>query len=309
MILDERDGAPDSYEFDIAVVAVGYEQRCRWVAEQCSIAATNKIGLTFGFLEEGSFVENASFFQERGFALLNGLAVDSLQSLEHRLKASLGEVQSGEAKLLIDISSMSREMIANVALAISRAAGVRPVRITVAYSPSKFLGKTRPAPIRIARPIKPELAGWSSRPELPLAVVAGLGCEPGLALGALQFLEPDRAWLYYPVGVDLEYDSDMRSANEHLDEIFDVSKFEYDITSPTILRGKVESLLRSVQDDFRIIMLPFGPKMFAWASLSTVVFGEFRGPGVWTFSARDHALVVDRAAEGPIIWYSCLVAP
>ena len=40
---------------------------------------------------------------------------------------------------------------------------------------------------RSASPIKRSLAGWSSQPEKPLGTIFGLGCESGLALGALQF--------------------------------------------------------------------------------------------------------------------------
>lgn len=198
-------------------------------------------------------------------------------------------------------------MIANVVVAISKLAVERDVYVSVAYSPSRFTGASKAAPIRLARPIRASLAGWSSRPELPLAVIAGLGCEPGLALGALQLLEPDKAWLFSPRGVDPNYDLDMKSANEHIADIFDVTNSEYEITKPSILRGRYEALLNAVEYDFRIITLPFGPKIFAWSVISTVVFMARYNVGVWTFSSRERGALVNRSAEGPVLWHRLAV--
>ena len=97
-------------------------------------------------------------------------------------------------------------MIANVVLGIGRAGQGTAIRVTVGYAPSKFGGGYYSAPIRAANPIKPELAGWSTRPEQPLGAILSLGCEPGLALGALQFLEPDKVWVFPPLGIDPNFD-------------------------------------------------------------------------------------------------------
>lgn len=300
MIDFESDQRPQSLNFDLAIVAVDYERRCRWITERLSIKPRSGFGLEFGFLAEGSYSENKSYFEKLGFEVLHGLRDEAIDTLSKSIILEAPEKPS----VFVDISSMSREMIANVALAIQRARSHKSISVTVAYAPSKFAGPYDPAPIRLASPIKPLLAGWSSRPETPLGTIFGLGCEPGLALGALQMLEPNKAWSFKPKGVDPKFDTAMKRANQHIEDIFDVSAFTYDIVEPTFARGRLEALLNSVHRSFRLIIVPFGPKIFAWLAVSTIVFGERNEVGIWAFSSREQAQVVDRDAEGEIIWHT-----
>jgi hypothetical protein len=301
-MLLENDDTPPELTFDVAIVAVGYERRCRWLAEKYDIQATKRLGLEFGFLKEGSYEQNRSYFELRSYQTIGGITgtatkeiADSIASMKHDV---------GPVRVFVDISSMSREMIANVVLGIQCGRSTTEVHVTVGYAPSKFSGTYDPAPIRLASPIKPHLAGWSSQPERSLGAIFGLGCEPGLALGALQFLEPKKAWVFAPKGTEPEFDAAMRSANKHIEDIFDVTTFVYEIVRPTLARGRFESLLNAIEGDFRVIAVPFGPKIFAWLSLSTVVFTHRSNVGVWAFSSKESARMVDRDASGVVIWHS-----
>jgi hypothetical protein len=305
VIESETDEVPLERTYDLAIVAVGYERRCRWVVNKFQIDAKRQLGLEFGFLAEGSYQDNRKFFEDRSYEIIPGLDSDSASNLSSVI-ASLGRGDI-PMKIFVDISSMSREMIANVALGLQGGRLHTNLEVTAAYAPSDFVGPYLPAPIRIANPIKPQLAGWSSQPERPLGAIFGLGCEPGLALGALQFLEPKKAWIFAPKGIDPKFDTAMRSANAHIDEIFDVTNFLYDITYPTRTRGRFEALLNAVDTGFRVIAVPFGPKLFAWLTISTVVFLQRSTVGVWAFSSKEHAQLVDRDAQGTVIWHSFLL--
>jgi hypothetical protein len=300
MIKLESDERPAELQFDVAIVAVGYERRCRWVAEEFNISASSKLGLEFGFLTKGSYDDNRAFFEKCSYRIILGLDASAIATIAKEVVA----VRSKVTSVFVDISSMSREMIANVVLGIEAARSHREVRVTIAYAPSKFSGEYQPAPIRLASPVKPALAGWSSQPERQLGAIFGLGCEPGLALGALQYLEPDKAWIFEPKGSDAKYDAAMRKANLHIADIFDVTAFEYDVQKPTTTRGRLEALLNAVDSSFRLILVPFGPKIFAWLTISTVVFTGRRAVGVWTFSSKEEAVLVDREAEGLVVWHN-----
>lgn len=304
MITEEHDREPTSFTFDVAIVAVGFESRCRWVTEKHTVRATTQIGLEFGFLAEGAYHENRAFFEALGFEILNGLNSETISSIVGRVLATTPA--NGGISLFIDISSMSREMIANVVLAVAEARASEDIFVTISYAPSKFSGPYKPAPIRLASPIKPSLAGWSAQPERPIGAIFGLGCDPGLALGALQVLEPSKAWVFAPKGVDPKFDVALVAANRHIEDIFDVTRFEYDITKPSVTRARFEALLNAVDSYFRIVVVPFGPKLFAWLSLSTVVLTQRSSVGVWAFSSKEQAELVDREAEGPIIWHNFL---
>jgi hypothetical protein len=300
MIISESDAKPDTLKFDFAVVAVGYERRCRWVTKEFAIEARSSWGLEFGFLADGSYRENRAYFESLGFNIIVGLRDDAVDLLT---KAFLSSA-SVRPSIFVDISSMSREMIANIALAIQRMRSQKVVSVTIAYARSRFSGPYAPAPIRLASPIKPSLAGWSSQPEMPLGAIFGLGCEPDLALGALQLLEPNKAWIFKPKGIDPKFDAAMKAANLHIEDIFDVSNFGYEISKPASARGRLEALLNAIEKSFRLIVVPFGPKIFAWLAISTVIFSGRSNVGVWTFSSKEHASVIDRDAEGHVIWHS-----
>lgn len=307
MITTESDSAPASRHFDIAFVALGYEPRCRWVWSNAEATATHKIGIEFGFLQEGAYPENRAFFREMGFDFLVGIGRDAVEDITSTV-SKLTLPESDPVTILLDISAMSREMIANVLLGLNHALCGRAVVVSAAYAPSKFEGAPSLAPITRSEPITRALSGWSSRPEQPLGLIVGLGCEQGLALGALQFLEPDKAWLFVPIGIDASFDASMLEANKGIEDIFDATRFGYNITQPSILRAKFEALLNSVHGDYRTICIPFGPKIFAWACLSTLIFKQHHEIGVWAFSSLEQGHATSRQAEGPIIWHTLHVA-
>jgi hypothetical protein len=305
MIRNEDEAEPVKFDFDVSIVSVGFEQRCRWVTESKDITAKRGVGLEFGFLAEGSYTSNKAFFAGRGFKVINGLGVSAVNAIVE--ETSVGYGDKSEVSVFVDISAMSREMIANVVLALKELSRTKAVKVTVAYAPSKYSGPYASAPIRLASPIKPALAGWSAFPELPVGALFGLGCDPGLALGALQFLEPKKAWVFSPKGIDPQFDKALHSANVHIEDIFDVTRFDYNISDPSQARGRLEVLLNAIDRDFRVVVVPFGPKIFAWLAIATVVFTERSNVGVWAFSSKEQAQLVDRAADGPIIWHTLML--
>ncbi len=310
MIANEYGTRPDHDEFDIALVALGYESRCRYVWAQTGLKASYKIGLEFGFLKERAFSANRAYFIEQGFEPVLAIGEGSLARLAERLR----EIRTGlnltrPARILVDVSPMSREMIANVITALNSAFCDVDIELTAAYAPSRFEGPMASAPIVQARPVTRSLSGWSSRPDLPLGLAIGLGCEEGLALGALQFLEPAKAWLFEPSGLDPRFDRAVRKANENIEDIFDVTRFDYEISSPVVLRAKFEALLNSVDPDFRVISIPFGPKIFAFGVISTVIFLQKEAVGVWAFSSYEQGHASDREADGTIIWHRMDITP
>ncbi|MDQ7251453.1 hypothetical protein [Dongia sedimenti] len=309
MIISEVDRQPDALEFDVTIVAVGYERRCRWIYEQCDIKAKSLvIGLEFGFLMEGSYATNRRYFEgKKAVQFINGLSPSSATDIGNLIDKT--GAPKTPIKILVDISSMSRLMIANVVRGLQHAAYERTIDLAVAYAPSKFTGPYDVAPIRHAGPVAPWLAGWATRPDKPLGTIFGLGCEPNQALGALQTLEPDNAWAFYPKGIDRAFDKAMGDANQHLEDIFDVTRFDYEITRPSVARGRLEALLNSLEASFRLIVVPFGPKIFAWAAIATIVFSGRNNVGVWSFSSGDRAQPTDRDAEGAVIWHNLVIDP
>jgi hypothetical protein len=298
--------APVNLTFDVAVAAIGYEQRSSHIAQHFGISAKVQLGFKFGFLEEGSFQENLSFFEGRMWRVLSAQDADSFSAITKALTCN--ERGPKAIRLFVDVSSMSREMMANIALAIEAARSSIDIELTIAYAAAEFSGSYLPAPIRLAAPVLPRLAGWSSRPDVPLGVVMGLGCEPGLALGALQVLEPTKSWLYAPRGFDQRFEKEIERANASVADIFDVAEFEYEIYEPEVTHGRLEALLNSISPSFRLICVPFGPKLFSWIVFSSVIFSGRRQIGIWSFSSKEQGEAIDRKASGETVWYTYSLA-
>ena len=294
--------APQELTFDVAVTAVGYERRCTYVTRRFGVSAKHQLGFSFGFLEEGAYQANRSFFEERSWRIQSAQNPLSFSRITEAL--ALSDRGSRRARLFIDISSMSREMMANIALAVEAARTSKEVELTIAYAPAIFSGTYLAAPIRLAAPVLPRLSGWSSRPDVPLGVVMGLGCEPGLALGALQVLEPIKAWVYTPRGFDERFEKELDKANSSVSDIFDVTEFEYELSEPEVTHGRLEALLNSISPSFRLICVPFGPKLFSWLVFSSVIFSGRKHIGIWSFSSREQGEAVERDASGETVWYT-----
>lgn len=301
MILNETSETPTDFAFDVAIVSIGYERRCRWIVEQSDLRAERGIGLEFGFLAEASYSDNRRFFEGRSYSIIPGLAKNTIGEISKIITAC---PKATNVRVFVDVSAMSREMIANVVLAIEHARQIVSLDVSVAYAPSKFGGSYTSSPIRRAAPIKTELRGWSNQPSLPLGTIMGLGCEPGMALGALQYLEPQKSWVFWPESIDEEFTKELKNANTHIGDIFDVTSFNYSLAIPNMARGRLEALLNALDGRYRLIIIPFGPKLFAWLSVSTVVFEARQNIGIWAFSSKEHGNPVDRSASGHIVWHS-----
>lgn len=301
MIKSEKSEEPENFLFDISIVSMGYEKRCRWISEQKKIESGLLLCLGFGYLEDGEFNNNRNYFISRGGLPIIGIGPDAVTKIKSPI---LDKFANKDAlKILVDFSSMSREMLANVLLAINDVVKEKDVVIYGAYAPSKYNVAAKSAPIRHQGPINYRLAGWNPNPDKPLGVIFGLGCEKNLALGAMQSLEPDKAWIFYPKGIETSYDAAMVDANKFLEEIFDVTKSEYSVLDPVVARGRFESLLNAIETDYRVIAVPLGPKIFAWLSIATVIFEGRSGVGIWTFSSKEHATLSSTEAEGTIVWH------
>jgi len=205
-------------------------------------------------------------------------------------------------RMLIDISSMSRPMIASVVLALSRACERHPLDVVFAYCPAVF---TKPSdlrqPVTVSQPVTPEFAGWSNQPDKPVAAIAGLGFEFDQALGAMEFLEPAVAWTFIPFGEDERYDRAAQSANkELLAAIKPERMIRYDVTDPYQCFVQLESLTYGLLDSNRPIIVPFGPKIF---SLLSFLVAIIHAPNVtiWRVSGEQVGIPDDRVASGNVI--------
>jgi len=134
-----------------------------------------------------------------------------------------------------------------------------------------------------------------------LAAIIGTGYEYGRALGILEYLEPSAAWIFNPTGVDDKYDKALTRVNKDLYTLIPRSQVShYNIDETLACFERIESLVFGLRERSRVLLCPFGPKIFA---LVCLLVAEIHRPKVtvWRVSGEQSEDPTDYVAAGPII--------
>jgi len=292
---------PDG-RINLFIGAVGYESRSTWLLENGGIEADKIIGYQFSYNQVLHFDEACRLYSAAGAEILPFPENDGLEILKRTL-LEISLSAKSVMRVVLDISAMSRLMIATTLVALTEVRHDAGLEVNVHYTPARFQSPGPTSPARVAEPIIPELAGWSDRPDVPLGVLIGLGYEGNAAAGALQVLEPSRAWAFYPFGQDERFLREVELANEDLSTIYEVIKLTYAVMDPAGTRALLKRMLSELRADYRIALVPFGPKIFAWLCMLTALESGFQEVGVWRFSPQELGEPVDHIASGLSIWH------
>lgn len=295
--------SPKHDQYDAAIVAVGYERRAKHAYEMLAPESRVKIGVHFSNLSQGSYKSNLSFFTQRDFECVpfpfwNGGFVQTRIMESRRINYAKCEVR--DVRVFVDISSMSRFMLASVVVMLWKLSFDVPVIVDFVYSVAAY---TPPHPemeqIANAGPVLPEFSAWGS-PHVPTAAIIGLGYELHKALGILEFIEPAQVWVLQGRSPDPKYDRGVDKANRLLCEgLPSKSIIQYRVAQPLECYSAVESLVAGVSREFRPVLVPFGPKVFALCCMLTAV-NHYPAAAVWRVSSELASPVVDRRPAGPI---------
>lgn len=286
--------------FDIFIGVVGFESRSSFLPEQLSSTSAIKIAIAFPHQKVLSYNENLKKLLTLGFDVEEYLETCIHPRLENSINVCLK--RGSTVSIAVDVSSMTREMIAKIAYLIFQHELNTHIEITYLYAPAKFIKYTDDnGPITVAAPVIPELAGWTADPELPPSGIIGLGYEYDRALGIMEQLEVSPVWFFVPRGEDAKYDAANDKANADLYDIVPRSCFiPYQVDNPAQCFYDLESLIHGIKHMSRPIIVPFGPKIF---SLVAVLVGlaHFGEVAVWRVSGDKFTNPIDRIASGKIV--------
>ena len=200
--------------FDLFISVLGFEARATHAAKLVAGRSSNRIAFAFKERQVGSFLSNRDWYLSNEFAIQPFKS----QVFQSTLRTTLLTTEASEdrdLRICVDISSMSRPMLAEVIYCMSMLG--KPIEVQFIYSPAIFSPPTNlPEPVLTRGPVIPEYAGWSTRPELPTTLVLGIGYEYTRALGAFEYLEPSEAWIFSPTGSDDRFDRAVRTVNADL---------------------------------------------------------------------------------------------
>jgi hypothetical protein len=284
--------------FNLAIGAIGYERRARHALRELQPIADVGIGLEFQDRQMYDFKQNKKAFEQSGFVSFPA-TTDSVRAVLTDWMPEGSRVNS--YRVWVDISSMTRPLIATICYELwSRTAKAGAVvEASFVYSQAEF---SPPAPdygpIAYKGAVIPEFAGWADDPSIPCAAIFGIGYEVGLALGALEDLEPAEAWAFRPTGHVAAYDREIDKSNsDFLGELDPNHVLRYDVNSPLQLFSSLESVVYGSLSSRRVVIIPFGLKLFALGGC-LVALQHFPRVNVWRVSGETLTKAVNRVPNG-----------
>ena len=290
--------------FDVCFFALGYESRCTHLMA-LKEASRVAVALPFVTNADAQFEENRRLFASAGVSIAD---LHDESDFASAFTSTLARAFHGRRNrsLAIDISSLTRSRLAACVSVLHKlAAGSKsPVHARFYYSPAAFEAPPSQAPsVLVAEAVAPRFKGRLRRSSIPLGAVIGLGYEPQRALGAFELLEPARAWAFKPISQDVRYSDALNLANEQLiDSVGRNRVFPYPVGDPASTFSAVESFVFSMMDEYRLVLIPMGPKIFALVCLLVALVDSANAPAVWRVGERAYQSPLDAVSDGSLVY-------
>lgn len=236
--------------------------------------------------------------QERGLELHNcykenkssisiDISIECDDALREKVAVALNNATPGEElKVGIDISLIHRKTLAELFALILHSN--RDISLFIFYSLAKYAPPhSEVFPNNLVESVGIPFTGWCTKPGLPVTAIVGLGYEKNKALGAIEYLESSSSVLLLPNSSEESYKSDILKQNETLLSFTqEALKIDYDVQSPIDTILLLDSLIAGNKDKTKLVLLPFGPKIFFACSLIAAI--AHPEVSVWHVSSVDH---------------------
>lgn len=284
--------SPD-IEFDLLICAVGYESRSTYVSKLIKGSTGRRFAIGFSNYQTLHYAENRQWYDSNGFYVYECSDRFFKDYIFHKIYQLFQRVLVSPARILFDISSLSRIRIALALEAFYEVSRYFPIDVRFLYSIGKFqTPPTDDSIIATAGPVTPFFSGWTTEPDRPLVLVVGLGYEPDRVLGVVEYTEASRVSIWKPVGIEPEFGAELVRSNQGVRGIFFQTEYLISQTFDTFL--SLESHCSGIARESRIVVVPFGPKIFALQSMLVAL--HHRDISVWRVSGGDYTICRDTIA-------------
>lgn len=295
--IDSLDGG----YFDVVIVSSGYESRSVELMTRIQVNSENKFCLSFkNFDKNLKRKANDKFFRDGGFRSLT-LSGDNHTMILEWFKKILDKQTGPELKILVDYSCMTRVWYASILnlLRYYQHNNIAELKMYFSYSIAKF----SPAPKNSHSNIHVgPITGFNSitAPNLPTALVIGLGYIPQRAYGLKEYLDAV-PFLFYTDSTDNnQFAAEVKKNNEQLiKQVSDENIYTYSIKQIERTYYLLVDVCKDLKDRYRVILAPCGPKPFTLACLlASFILDEL---DVWRISAGEQEKPTDKVATGEFV--------
>lgn len=298
--------------------AAGYETRSTFLAREHAPAFQRVWALDYEENQVLAYGTNRNYLcavgevlvldpslQRKHIALLAQEAIGEYQAA----LSALGRDVQVPLRFAVDISSMDRDRVARICLALLEDVQ-QPVEVDFFYAPAKYAPKLTGSEgtVLVNRPVE-GLEGWTEDPAKALTCILGIGYEGRLALAALETLEPARTILFRPRGLDERYDAVVDQRNETL--VAQSTLVDYELRYPYRTFLDLEALVHNLVATDRVVLVPLGPKLLALEAMLVAMMHQRPTKAtsevtVWRLSADTGRHPEDRTPSGEILGLSVI---
>jgi hypothetical protein len=289
------------------IVACGYEHRSQGVSTRLHSLPSSCHALCFReHSTEIARKENEEFFRNRGFQLHN-VGSDESPLVQRITSEALASAIAEGRGVAFDISTMTRSWHGAIIRQLRLETYESELETFFAYAPSEFIA---PRSASIPNEIVSPVTGFASlsTPDMPVAVIIGLGYEKDSALGLQQLLDPAMTILLVPNSGegDMYYPLVIKHNREVLQRTPSEWIFEYSISEPASTFAMLASMVGGIRQSYRIVLASLGPKIFGL--LCFLLASRFSDVSVWRISSgvhsrpRDSHADLDRLVVLDVIW-------
>jgi hypothetical protein len=286
-------------EFFAVFICIGHESRCTHFAS-LKPPAKEKIAFIYDNDQSPRTTQNRKIISELGFVQLNSSECN-LRQLIKDIVARCSHLEEPTRRIAVDISSMTRELMAIWVYTIMDAQNANSVEISFVYSHAKFSPPPEQVPLaKELHSITPEFAGMFSDSTAPVMLLIGLGYEPELALSFIEYLEPAKLLVFEPAHHEKSYTKSIHVKNAmFFKTIKNTPLIRYNVFAPYLLFQDLESAIQGAAYDHRVHIAPYGVKIFAIASLLAASL-HYPKVFIWNLNTDPNGQEHDRVADGKI---------
>lgn len=289
-------------DYDLVIACCGYESRSRSLTDRASLSAGRRLALGYGEREVLAFFDNKKAFVDSGFEFH---AVDD-EMFADFIRETIASLSGCETpSILLDISCFTRSRLAKIVEVLSERGWFV---LDAYYSLAEFSPPPSSEPHNeFLCPVSSFFAGWTGEAERAVGLVCGLGYEQLKALGIIEYIDPFETWLFFPESKIELYDHAVEDANSLLlREVSPSNVVRYPVMDGVVIMRQLLALVGAVREEYRCILMPLGPKVFAFSAL--LVGAVFRDVSVWRASSGRFAEPRDRqsSSEFSLFRVACL---
>lgn len=289
-------------QFDLGIGVIGFEIRSSFAPSKFAANCSIKLALRYSSQRVRGFAKNEEEFQHHGFGVHDLTVGEEHFSAENAMAAKLSELTSvSNPKIVIDISSMSRGVMAGIFAALMSCPHSQ-LQVTFTYSVAEY--EKPPAeypPLLEFSAVHPYFGGAPLDPDKPTALVIGVGYEADRAISAFSQIDPELTWVLLPASPDRRYNEAVARANRQLLSLSgNIRPIHFDVADPVFLFEKLRALIAGIRLDHRVVLIPSGPKITALVSLM-VAMTLHPDISVWRISSGPLEPIFHRRPTGNVV--------